>query len=94
MHPAPHNGNEVVLVVRPHLMFDEAGLGISDTTRGKIGSNIEFMFSEERRPARLLLINLSAQMRKFHDALVYFHGRPDRLAEVAPVPKATPRRRR
>lgn len=88
------NANDVVLILRVDLMFDETGPAINHTTRNRLPQHIELVFSGEHLPARLLLINLSAQMRKFHEALVHFHLQPDRLVEAALAPKATPRRRR
>jgi hypothetical protein len=88
------NANDVVLILRVDLMFDETGPAINQTTRNRLPQHIELVFGGEHLPARLLLINLSAQMRKFHEALVHFHLQPDRLVEAALAPKVTPRRRR
>lgn len=92
MHPTPGNGNDVVLVLRVDLMFDR-GLAINRTTRDKLPQHIDLVFSDERQPARLLLINLSAQMRVFHDALSHFHLQPDRAVEAALTPNAKARKR-
>jgi hypothetical protein len=90
-HEPGNEGDDVVLSLRVDLMFDENGLGISHTTRDRLPQHVEFMLSNEERPARLLLINLSAQLRKFHEALRHYHLQPDRLVEAALV-KAKPRK--
>jgi hypothetical protein len=90
-NPGP---GDVVLILSVDLMFDETGPAISHTTRNKLPQQIELVFSGEHLPARLLLINLSAQMRKFHDALAHFHLLPDRLVEAELAPQTKPRKRR
>jgi hypothetical protein len=92
-NPGPSNANDVVLILPVDLMFNET-LAINHTTRNKLPQQIELVFSGEHLPARLLLINLSAQMRKFQDALVHFHLQPDRLVEAALAPQTRPRKRR
>lgn len=90
-NPGP---DDVVLILPVDLMFDESGPAINHTTRNRLPQHIELVFSDERLAARLLLINLSAQMRKFHDALSHFHVRPDRLVEATLAPQVKPRKRR
>jgi hypothetical protein len=93
-HPAPGHTNDVVLTLLVDLMFAETGPAINYTTRDKLREQIELVFDEEEKPARLLLVNLSLAMRKFHAALVHFHLQPDRLVEAALAPQTKPRKRR
>src|SRR5262245_13326180 len=86
-NPGPNNANDVVLVLPVDLMFNET-LAINHTTRNKLPQQIELVFSGEHFPARLLLINLSAQMRKFQEALSFFHLQADQHIEAALAPKA------
>jgi hypothetical protein len=41
----------------------------------------------ESPPARALVVNLSAQLRRFHTALAHHHMRPEMLAELEAKPK-------
>jgi hypothetical protein len=92
VHPTPGNANDVVLILPINLMF-ETEARINSTRRDRLPQDIELAFGNERLPARLLLVNLSAQMRKFHDALSHYHLQPDQLVEAAMAPKMKARKR-
>jgi hypothetical protein len=91
LHPARDNASDVVLVLLMSLMFETDGVRIKATRRDKLHKDIELVFNDDKEPARLLLVNLSAQLRRFHAALARFHLQLDQLVEAALAP---PRRRR
>jgi hypothetical protein len=93
VHPTRGNANDVVLILPINLMF-ETEARINSTRRDRLPQDIELAFGNERLPARLLLVNLSAQMRKFHDALSHYHLQPDQPVEAAMAPKKKARKRR
>jgi hypothetical protein len=93
VHPAKGNGNDVVLMLSMNLMFETDGVRIKDTRRDKLTKDIELVFNDYGLPARLLLVNLSAQLRKFHDALSHYHLQPGQLVEAALAPKLRARKR-
>ena len=95
VHPAPGNANDVVLMLRIDLMFETNWPpSINYVSRDKLAQCIELVFGDDRLPARLLLVNLSAQLRKFHEALSHYHLQPDQLVEEALAPKPKTRKRR
>jgi hypothetical protein len=54
----------------------------------KLSSRLDLALSGNTLPARALVINLTAQLHRFHDALAEVHLRPDE--EAPPIP---PKRR-
>jgi hypothetical protein len=69
-----HRQADVVLVLGLSLI-DDAIPSINHTTRDKVG--------ELALDSRVLLINLSAQLRQFHENLAVLHLQPDELFEMA-----------
>jgi hypothetical protein len=56
---------------------------INHTTMDKISRRITPALDGEALPARALLVNLSAQLGKFHDALARYHLQPEPLVEAS-----------
>jgi hypothetical protein len=77
MHPAERNANDVVLVLGLGL-FDDTIRSINSTTRDKVGQMAMLALD-----SRMLLVNLSAQLRRFHENLAVLHLQPDELFEMA-----------
>ena len=77
MHPSEGNANDVVLVLSLALI-DDTIQSINSTTRDKVGQMAALMLD-----ARLLLVNLSAQLSRFHETLAVLHMQPDELFEMA-----------
>ena len=55
---------------------------INHTTLDRISERIKLL-DGEGLPARAALVNLSAQLRKFHEALRYYHLGPEPLVEAS-----------
>jgi len=81
---------------------EEAVPNINHTIMDKLAETLSLAIrgNDELRdlPARAVVVNLSAQLRRFHTALSNYHLRPDMLAELEAKPKrkraAKPRRAR
>jgi hypothetical protein len=79
---------------------EEAVPNINHTTMDKLAETLSFAIRGNDKlrdlPARAIVMNLSAQLRRFHTALSNYHVRPDMLAELEAKPKrkraAKPRR--
>lgn len=78
MHPMP-GGDIVLLLAGISLMGGGEGAvpNINFTTMRKLSGRMDLALAGDRLPARALVINLSAQLRKFHEALADEHLRPD-----------------
>ncbi len=80
---------------------EEAVPNINTTTMDRLAETVSLAIrgSDELRdlPARAVLVNLSAQLRRFHTALSHYHLRPEMLAELEAKPNnkrvAKPRRK-
>jgi hypothetical protein len=70
---------------------------VNYTTAEKPSKLLLAIDGKSELPARALVVNLSAQLRRFHTALTHYHLRPEMLAELEAKPKskraAKPRRR-
>src|SRR5262245_34100447 len=77
MHQAERNANDVVLVLGLGLI-DDMIPSINSVTRERVGE-IALLALD----SRWLLINLSAQLRRFHENLAVLHLQPDELFEMA-----------
>ena len=66
---------------------------INSTTMDKISERMTFALDGKGLPARALLVNLSAQLRKFHRALVDYHLGPEPVIEATKKSKRRPARR-
>jgi hypothetical protein len=83
MHPVVGNMNDVVLVLAGIALITEGTNSVPNinwTTVSRIPERIDLALGGDGLPARVLLVNLSGQLRKFHDALSHFHLLPDRSA--------------
>jgi hypothetical protein len=68
IHPAPRNSNDVALVMTGIALAAETAVpNINYVTVDKIAQRLDLALRDT--PARILVINLSAQLRAFHDAL-------------------------
>jgi hypothetical protein len=72
-----HQQADVVLVLGLSLI-DDTIPSINHTTRDKVGELAMLALD-----SRLLLVNLSAQLRRFHENLAVLHLQPDELFELA-----------
>jgi hypothetical protein len=99
-----HQAPDVVLFFSGLTAMDgpeQAVPNVNHTTIDKLAETLSLAVrgSNEFRdlPARAVVVNLSAQLRRFHAALSHYHLRPDMLAELEAKPKskraAKPRRR-
>ncbi|SEB86082.1 hypothetical protein SAMN05444161_0025 [Rhizobiales bacterium GAS191] len=72
-------GDDVILILAGlTLAFgDEPIPNIQATTLAKLPTRLTFGLDGEHLAPRLLLINLTAQLRKFHTALAYYHLLPE-----------------
>ena len=77
MHQAEHNANDVILVLSLGL-FDDTIRSINSVTKDRVGEVVMLVLDP-----RVLLVNLSMQLRKFHDNLAVLHLKPDELFEMA-----------
>jgi hypothetical protein len=60
---------------------------INFTTMDKLSARMTLALDGESLPARALLVNLSAELRKFHNALAHDHLRPEAVIETTRKPK-------
>jgi hypothetical protein len=71
---------------------EEAVPNINHTTMDKLAETLSLAIrgNDERHdlPARALVVNLSAQLRRFHTALSNYHLKPEMLAELETKPKS------
>jgi hypothetical protein len=81
--------SDVVLILAgvAALSSETAVPNINHTTLDKISERINFALDGESLPARGVLVNLSAQLRKFHDALANYHLQPEPVVETTRKPK-------
>lgn len=77
MRQAERNANDVVLALSLGLI-DDTIQAINSTTRDKVGQMAMIALD-----SRMLLVNLSAQLRRFHENLAVLHMQPDELFEMA-----------
>jgi hypothetical protein len=71
---------------------EEAVPNVNHTTMDKLSQSLSLAIDGQgRRPARALLVNLSAQLRAFHSALKNYHLRPEMLAELEAKPRSKQR---
>jgi hypothetical protein len=77
VRPAEDNANDVILVLSLGL-FDDTIKAINSVTKDNVGEVIRLALDP-----RVLLVNLSMQLRKFHDNLAVLHLKPDELFEMA-----------
>ncbi|OKO73750.1 hypothetical protein AC629_36415 [Bradyrhizobium sp. NAS80.1] len=77
-HSAEDKANDVVLALSLSLIDQDAVEAINSTTRDEVGQMVMLMLD-----SRLLLVNLSAQLRRFHKNLAVLHMQPDELFEIA-----------
>jgi hypothetical protein len=77
VRPAERDANDMVLVLGLNLI-DDTIKSINGVTRDRIG-DIAMLALD----SRLLLVNLSAQLRRFHENLAVLHLQPDELFEMA-----------
>jgi hypothetical protein len=77
--------SDVVLILAgvAALSSERAVPNINTVTLDKISERITFALDGEGLPARALMVNLSAQLRKFHDALAHYHPQPEPLVEAS-----------
>jgi hypothetical protein len=73
--------SDVVLMLGINAI-NSAAPSINAMTMDKISQHITLALDGESLPARGLLLNVSAVMRKFHDALVYYHPQPEPVIEA------------
>ena len=69
---------------------DEAVPNINHTTIDKLSEGFALAIrgqEDDDPPARALVVNLSAQLSRFHKALSNYHLRPEMLAELEAKPK-------
>jgi hypothetical protein len=87
--------SDVVLILAggAALSSETAVPNINHTTLDKISERIKFALDGEDLPARVVLVNLSAQLRKFHRALVDHHLGPEPVIEATKKSKRRPARR-
>jgi hypothetical protein len=77
VRPAERDANDVVLILGLNLI-DDTIKSINGVTRDRIGEIAMLALD-----SRLLLVNLSAQLRRFHENLAVLHLQPDELFEMA-----------
>jgi hypothetical protein len=69
----------------------EAVPNINHTTMDKLAETLSLAIRGDDKssdlPARAVVVNLSAQLRRFHTALSNYHLKPDMLAELEAKPK-------
>jgi hypothetical protein len=94
-HARVHNTSDVVLILAgvAALSSETPVPNINHTTMNKISERITPALDGKAKglPARALLVNLSAQLGKFHDALRYYHLQAEPLVEVTRKPKSKQR---
>jgi hypothetical protein len=91
-HDEP-DGDDVILLLALSLLIDEGSLGINETTIAKLGQMATFALKgDSLPPARVLMVNLSAQLRRFHEIFRVLHMQPDELFEMAAQAKKKPRK--
>jgi hypothetical protein len=71
---------------------EEGVPNINHTTMDKLAETLSFAIRGNDEsgdlPARAVVVNLSAQLRRFHTALSNYHLKPDMLAELEAKPKS------
>jgi hypothetical protein len=95
-HVNVHGGSDVVLYLAGlAAMIDREGAipNINHTTMDRLGG-LALGLEGDGLPARALVINVSAQLRKFHLALAEYHPQRDDFELDRPTPKAKPKRTR
>jgi hypothetical protein len=78
MHPSP--GGDIVLFLAGISLVSEgerAVPNINHARMSKLSARMELALSGDTLPGRVLAINLTAQLRKFHNALADVHLQPD-----------------
>jgi hypothetical protein len=90
-----HGSSDVILILAGIAMGfgDEATPNVNYVTADKLPERLTFALDGKHLPARAVLVNLSAQLRKFHDALVRYHLQRDDLDRPTPKAKKKPRKR-
>jgi hypothetical protein len=92
---------DVVLILGGLTAMDgpeEAVPSINDTTMDKLSQSLPLALDgKSGLPSRVVLVNLSERLRRFHTALSNYHLKPEMLAELETKPKSKrvtkPRRR-
>ncbi len=94
-HPVDANRNDVLLVLNLALLDGEV-IGINHKTLDEVGRLATFALNgESAPPARILILNLTSQLRAFHENLKVLHMQPDELFEmVAQARKSAKRKMR
>jgi hypothetical protein len=87
-----HERSDVVMLLAGISLITDTVPNINYVQVEKLSSRLDPALSggNSKLPARVLIINLSAQLRRFHDALADVHLQRDR--EASPRPKRKPRR--
>jgi hypothetical protein len=89
-HVNMHGGSDVLLFLAGiAAMIDREGAipNINHTTMDKLGS-LALALEGDRLPARAMVINLSAELRRFHYALAEYHPQREDFELDRPTPKA------
>jgi hypothetical protein len=85
-----HETPDVVLILGSLTAMEgpeEAVTNFNHTTMDKLSQSLSLVIDGQGgRPARALVVNLSAQLRRFHTALSHYHLRPDMPAELEAKP--------
>jgi hypothetical protein len=78
MHPSP-SGDIVLFLAGISLVSEgeRAAPNINHAPMRKLSARMELALSGDKLPGRVLAINLTAQLRKFHNALADVHLQPD-----------------
>jgi hypothetical protein len=66
---------------------DEPIPSINDVSTDKLPERLSFALDGKSLPTRVLLVNISERLRRFHAALINHHLRPQILAELQAKPK-------
>jgi hypothetical protein len=80
-HANQHETSDVVLMLGFNAI-NSAAPTVNAMTLDKISQHITLALDGKSLPARGLLVNLSAVMRSFHDALGYYHLGPEPVIEA------------
>jgi hypothetical protein len=85
--------SDVVLILGgvAAISSESAVPNINHVTMAKVSERITFALDGDALPARALLVNLSAQLRKFHDALVHYHLQPEPAVVTTKRQRGKPR---
>jgi hypothetical protein len=79
MHPSRGGGDIVLFLAGISLVSEgeRAVPNINHAPMRKLSARMELALSGDKLPGRVLVINLTAQLRKFHNALADVHLQPD-----------------